>query len=70
MSRVVIAGGSGYLGRALAARLAREGHDVVVLTRASSKDEVRKFEGRFGCRTAVAHPVRGLDAERHDRCVV
>ena len=44
MSRVVIAGGSGYLGRALAARLAREGHDVVVLTRAvggSSKSEVR-----------------------------
>ena len=44
MSQVVIAGGSGYLGRALAARLAREGHQVVVLTRAggaSSKFEVR-----------------------------
>lgn len=37
MSRVVIAGGSGYLGRALTARLAREGHDVVVLTRPGSK---------------------------------
>jgi len=43
MSQVVIAGGSGYLGRALAARLAREGHQVVVLTRAhaNSKYEVR-----------------------------
>jgi uncharacterized protein (TIGR01777 family) len=41
MSQVVIAGGSGYLGRALASRLAREGHQVVVLTRRSSK-----FEGR------------------------
>ena len=47
MSQVVIAGGSGYLGRALSDRLAREGHQVVVLTRAgggsstSSKSEVR-----------------------------
>ena len=36
MSRVVIAGGSGYLGKALTARLAREGHHVVVLTRSPS----------------------------------
>jgi uncharacterized protein len=31
--RVVIAGGSGFLGQALAARLAGDGHDVVILTR-------------------------------------
>lgn len=31
--RVVLAGGSGFLGQALAARLAHDGHDVVVLTR-------------------------------------
>lgn len=31
--KVVIAGGSGFLGRPLAARLADDGHDVVVLTR-------------------------------------
>lgn len=42
MSRIVIAGGSGYLGRALTTRLAREGHDVVVLTRARSNAEDRK----------------------------
>ena len=45
MSTVVIAGGSGYLGRALSARLAREGHQVVVLSRASSKFEVRSSKG-------------------------
>ena len=31
--RVVIAGGSGFLGRALSSRLAKDGHAVVVLTR-------------------------------------
>ena len=54
MSRVVIAGGSGYLGRALAARLAREGHDVAVLTRASSKDEIPSSKGG----PAAAQPSR------------
>ena len=39
MSKVVIAGGSGYLGRALCARLAREGHDVVALSRAPGRTE-------------------------------
>jgi uncharacterized protein (TIGR01777 family) len=31
--RIVIAGGSGFLGRPLAAALARDGHEIVVLTR-------------------------------------
>jgi uncharacterized protein (TIGR01777 family) len=34
--RIVIAGGSGFLGRALAAGLAAEGHEVVVLSRRGS----------------------------------
>lgn len=32
-SRIVIAGGSGFIGQALATRFAEQGHDVVVLTR-------------------------------------
>jgi uncharacterized protein (TIGR01777 family) len=59
MSQVVIAGGSGYLGRALAARLAREGHQVVVLTRAHSSS---KYEGRSS-KTDVAQPSRIRYAE-------
>ena len=63
MSRVVIAGGSGYLGRALAARLAREGHDVVVLTRAggSSKSDVQR--SKDGPAASAARPPRIRYAE-------
>src|SRR3569833_2723169 len=32
-SRIVIPGGSGFIGRALATHFVRRGHDVVVLTR-------------------------------------
>jgi uncharacterized protein len=34
--KIVIAGGSGFLGRPLAAALAAEGHDIIILTRAGS----------------------------------
>jgi uncharacterized protein (TIGR01777 family) len=36
--KVVIAGGTGFLGRALAARLESDGHDVVVPARGSTRD--------------------------------
>lgn len=39
--KVVIAGGSGFLGRPLAARLADDGHDVVVLTRGRAAGGLR-----------------------------
>jgi uncharacterized protein (TIGR01777 family) len=38
--KVVVAGGSGYIGRALCSALANEGHDVVVLSRGSGAVDV------------------------------
>jgi uncharacterized protein len=37
--RIVIAGGSGFLGRPLSARLAHDGYDVVVLTRGAKRSQ-------------------------------
>jgi len=45
--RIVLAGGSGFLGRALARELLRQGHEVVVLTRAlreRDEDGIREVE--------------------------
>src|SRR5262245_33046124 len=39
--KVVIAGGSGFLGRALTRRLGAEGHEVVILTRRAAPSEAR-----------------------------
>ena len=48
--RVVIAGGSGFIGRALATHFVGKGHDVVVLTRSAGapRDGVREasWDGR------------------------
>src|SRR5258708_39425538 len=40
--RIVIAGGTGFLGRPLASALAADGHDVVALSRSSGGDGPRR----------------------------
>jgi uncharacterized protein (TIGR01777 family) len=63
--KIVIAGGSGFLGRPLADTLAAEGHEVIILTRASGtpRPGVRfvpwKPDGRSG---AFARDLDGADA--------
>lgn len=44
--KVVIAGGTGFIGQLLAKRLLADGHDVVVLTRHRSRDSKRHTLGR------------------------
>jgi uncharacterized protein len=57
--KVVIAGGTGFLGRALSQSLAGEGHDVVVLTRAStlreSQDRPEQHRGATNSGPATAN---------------
>ena len=61
--KVVIAGGTGFLGRPLTATLLRDGHDVVVLTRAAASSRQtalprspRAHGASRGIRTAPAAP--------------
>jgi uncharacterized protein (TIGR01777 family) len=54
--RIVIAGGSGLLGRALVRRLVAQHHDVVILSRRTSK------AARDGARTAVWTPDGSIGA--------
>jgi len=71
--KIIIAGGSGFLGRALAARLDADGHEVVVLTRrpADSSGRVRRVVWQpdgstppadAGQPTGWAREVEGADA--------
>src|SRR5206468_3916342 len=58
--KIIIAGGSGFLGRALAAALLAEGHEVVVLTRGrpDSPDSSSRSSASSGGDAAVAPPGR------------
>src|SRR3954471_719741 len=60
--RVVLAGGSGFLGRALAEEFVREGYEVVVLTRRPSKvSRTRAREVAWDGRNVCASWARELE---------
>lgn len=70
--KVVVAGGSGFLGRRLTAALAGEGHDVILLSRHAAAPShgvtaVRvwdgKTEGGWAADVAAAHAVVNLSGE-------
>mgnify|MGYP002683038970 CR=1 FL=1 len=66
--RIVIAGGSGLLGRALCTRLVADGHDIVVLSRGGDRRQTPRGGVRFvawnadGTAGAWADEVEGADA--------
>jgi uncharacterized protein len=57
--KVIVAGGSGYVGRALVGSLLADGHDAVVLSRRPGREA---SVGRFGRWEDVAAEVEGADA--------
>lgn len=68
MSRVVVTGASGFIGRTLCPRLRARGHEVVELDRASLRDPAARIAGAQAIvhLAALAHS-RGVDSETlHD----
>lgn len=70
MSRVFLTGGTGYIGRALAARLARDGHELRALVRATSDRQAvaalrtlgaATFEGDVTDRISMRQGMSGAD---------
>jgi uncharacterized protein (TIGR01777 family) len=61
--RIIVAGGSGFLGRALEKRLGDGGHTVLTLTRHSAVDDSRRIQWRpDGTAGAWAGALSGADA--------
>lgn len=59
--RIVVAGGTGFLGLALVAQLQKDGHSVAVLTRQPGKSHHVRWDP-YGPLTAWAHALENVDA--------
>lgn len=59
--RIVIAGGTGFLGSALLGLLQKDGHSVTVLTRTPTKSHQLRWNP-YGSLTEWAHALEGIDA--------
>jgi farnesol dehydrogenase len=70
--RVLITGGTGYLGSAIVRALARHGHEPIVFARRASSTRLpgTPFDGDIRDRTAVLHAVEGADAVCHTAALV
>jgi farnesol dehydrogenase len=70
--KVLVTGGTGYLGQAIVRALVRGGHAPVVFARAASRHELpaRSIDGDVRDRGAVERAVEGLDAVCHAAALV
>ena len=74
--RVLVTGGTGYLGQAVVRALARRGHDVVIFARRASAGAARAalpgypIDGDIRDRDAVFAAARGMDAICHTAALV
>jgi farnesol dehydrogenase len=70
--RVLVTGGTGYLGRGVVRALAGRGHDVVVFARSATRSGLpgRLVDGDVRDRTAVDRAAAGCDAVAHAAALV
>lgn len=70
--KVLVTGGTGYLGRAIVAALARRGHEVVVFARRASAAALpgRAIDGDVRDRAALLNAAAGCDALCHTAALV
>ena len=70
--RVLITGGTGYLGRAIVRAMAARGHDVVVFARRATASALpgRAVDGDIRDRDAVRRAAEGVDAICHSAALV
>ena len=72
--KVLVTGGTGYLGRAVVRALATRGHDVVMFarsaTRAPALDRTRAIDGDVRDRAGLDRAARGCDAICHTAALV
>lgn len=70
--KVLVTGGTGYLGRAVVRALARHGHDLVVFARTASRADLpgTPFDGDVRDRAALERAAAGCDAVSHSAALV
>ena len=70
--KVLVTGGTGYLGRAVVSALAARGHDLVVFARSASRSGLsgRTIDGDIRDRAALERAAAGCDAISHSAALV